>query len=183
MNAVYGLSLQTGAGFGRVVQIAWHTPDIPAAAERFAAEMGAGPFYLFEHIKLEKSCYRGIAAEFDHSSAYGQLGGVMIELIHQHDDRSSAVRDMYGRGEEGVHHIAVFVDSIDAAIRKANAQGLATALDATTADGVRFVMVDDRRNSGVMLEFYEPVAALKKFYEFVQRKSVGWDRRDVLRRI
>ena len=68
------------------VQIAYHVPDPEAAAERYAREHGWGPFFLMEHIALERSLHRGTPAKFDHSSAYGQAGELMIELITQHDD-------------------------------------------------------------------------------------------------
>jgi catechol 2,3-dioxygenase-like lactoylglutathione lyase family enzyme len=183
MKAGLELAVSTGAEFGRVVQFAIHAPSIETFARRWSNEMGAGPFYLLEHIALAKSLYRGVPARFDHSSAYGQLGDIMIELIHQHDDAPSAVRDMFAAHEAGLHHAAIFVDDIDAAVREAGRRGMAITLDAETADGVRFVMADARVPYGCMLEFYEPLGALKKFYAFVRRKSEGWDRKDYLRKL
>lgn len=170
-------------GFGPVVQYAFHAPDIESAARRWASERGAGPFYLLEHIELETSAYRGRPAPFDHSSAYGWLGEVMIELIHQHDDQPSAVRDMFDARSEGLHHAAVIVDDLETALEDAWARNMACALDATTKDGVRFVMADARSEYGVMLEFYEPTPALTKFYDFIRRKSSGWTGEDYLRRL
>lgn len=177
------LAVSTGAEFGRVVQFAIHAPSIEMLARRWSKEMGAGPFYLLEHIALAKSFYRGVPARFDHSSAYGQLGEIMIELIHQHDNAPSAVRDMFAAEESGLHHTAIFVDDIDAAVREATRRGMAIALDAETVEGVRFVMADARARYGCMLEFYEPSGALKKFYNFIRRKSEGWDGRDYLRKL
>lgn len=169
--------------FGNIVQLAYHAPDIETAALWFAKELGAGPFFLLEHIELQDCHYRSASAVFDHSSAYGQYGDIMIELIHQHDDALSPVRDMYAAGEEGLHHAAVFVDNVDAAIKEAGNQGMQCALDATTKNGVRFIMVDAREEYGFMLEFYERTSALEKFYAFVKRKSDGWDSADPLRRL
>ncbi len=183
MKAGLELAVSTGAEFGRVVQFAIHAPSIEALARRWSHDMGAGPFYLLERIALAKSFYRGAPARFDHSSAYGQLGDIMIELIHQHDDAPSAVRDMFAAHETGLHHAAIFVDAIDAAIGEAARRGMPIALDAATADGVRFVMADARAQHGCMLEFYEPSDALRKFYAFIRRKSVGWDGNDYLRKL
>jgi catechol 2,3-dioxygenase-like lactoylglutathione lyase family enzyme len=169
--------------FGEIVQIAYHAPDIERAANWFATALKAGPFYLLEHVGLSTSLYRGNETPFDHSSAYGQYGDIMIELIHQHDDQPSAVRDMYAANAEGLHHFAIFVDNLDAAIEEAVAAGMACALDATTTDGVRFVMVDAREAHGCMLEFYEQSELLDKFYSFVKRKSRNWDRSEVLRHL
>lgn len=169
--------------FGDVVQIAYHAPNIEKLAAWFAAELGAGPFYLLEHIALKSSLYRGEPVAFDHSSAYGQFGDVMIELIHQHDDQPSAVRDMYDAHMKGLHHAAIFVDDLAAAMRDATESGMAIALDAHTADGVHFVMADAREKYGFMLEFYEPSPSLLKFYQFIRRKSENWNGNDPLRRL
>lgn len=169
--------------FGPVVQIAYHAPDIERAAAFFASEFGAGPFYLLRHIPLKTCAYRGAPSSFDHSSAYGQLGDVMIELIHQHDNALSAVRDMYGPDDEGLHHAAVFVSDIEQAVSKTHEAGFQCALDAITIDGVRFVMADWRDQLGFMLEFYERQPALDKFYAYVRRKAENWDGKDILRRL
>jgi hypothetical protein len=181
--ASLALDISIGAEFGRVAQLAVHAPSIQDLAARFADEMGAGPFYLMEHIPLQRSLYRGAPAPFDHSSAYGQLGEVMIELIHQHGDEPSAIRDMYAAGETGLHHAAIFVDVLDEAVGRAHQAGMAIALDATTLDGVRFVMADARASYGCMLELYERSPALKKFYSFIRRKAEGWDGGAPLRRL
>jgi hypothetical protein len=166
-----------------IVQIAYHVPDPAAAAARYAREWGWGPFFLFEHIALTRSLYRGATRPFDHSSAYGQAGDVMVELISQHDDEPSVLRDMYSREQTGLHHVAMFVDSLSAALKAARSQGHAIALEATTADGTEFAMVDRRADLGHMLEYYEPRAGLAKFYAYVKRKSIGWDGSDPVRRL
>lgn len=183
MGEGLSFSVAIGAEFGRVVQFAFHAPSIEEHAARWAGEMGAGPFYIFDRIALSKSLYRGAATRFDHSSAYGQLGDMMIELIHQHDDTPSAVRDMFAADEAGLHHAAIFVDNVAKAIAQAERRGMAIALDAVTADGVRFVMADARAKYGCMLEFYEPSELLRNFYAFVRRKSESWNGADPLRRL
>jgi len=172
-----------GAEFGRVVQYAFHAPEIESAARRWSSSMRAGPFILLDHIGLAASRYRGNAMKFDHSSAYGQCGSMMIELIHQHDDSPSAVRDMFDAKTEGLHHIAVFVDDLAQSIEQARREGMEIALDAMTNDGVGFVVVDARQRHGVMLEVSEPSPALLRFYGYVKRKSENWAGADFLRRL
>ncbi len=107
----------------------------------------------------------------------------MIELIHQHDDQPSAVRDMYSTQTMGLHHGAVFVDDLASSMRDVERKGMAIALDAHTADGVHFAMADAREQYGFMLEFYEPSPLLLKFYQFIRRKSENWDGSDILRKL
>ncbi|HVW67405.1 MAG TPA: VOC family protein, partial [Steroidobacteraceae bacterium] len=166
----------------RPVQIAYHVPDPAAVAVRFARELGWGPFYLMEHIPLDTCLYRGRPAAFDHTSAYGQAGDLMVELITQHDDNPSVLRDVFAAGETGVHHVACFVPDLQAALNDFRAKGYAIALEASTR-GTSFAMVDAVSSVGHMLELYEPGAGLRRFYDFVKRQAQGWDGVNAVRRL
>jgi Glyoxalase/Bleomycin resistance protein/Dioxygenase superfamily len=165
------------------VQIAYHVPDPERAAHSFARTFGWGPFYLFEHIPLTKCLYRGAPAIFDHSSAYGQAGELMIELISQHDDRPSVLRDLYAHDAVGVHHVAHFVPSLPEALDQARMAGSGIALDACTATGTHFAMLDTSSDLGHMTEIYEGSGDLLKFYRFVRRAADGWNGAEPLRRL
>jgi catechol 2,3-dioxygenase-like lactoylglutathione lyase family enzyme len=164
-----------------VVQVAYHVPDPIAAARDYALKFGWGPFFYFEHIALSSCLYRGAAARFDHSSAYGQAGDLMIELITQHDDTPSVLRDLYAANSVGVHHVARFVPNLPEALARANADGVEVALDACTATGTRFAMLDTSKQLGHMIELYEGVGDMLRFYRFVRRAAEGWNGADPLR--
>jgi hypothetical protein len=78
--------------------------------------------------------------------------------------------------------VACFVESLPAALAEWRARGLEIALEAETANGTAFAMVDVVRERGHMLELYER-AKLTAFYELVRSTSVGWDGRDPVRRL
>jgi hypothetical protein len=165
------------------VQIAYHVPDPASAARECARRFGWGPFFLFEHIALSSCLYRGEAAAFDHSSAYGQAGEMMIEFITQHDDTPSVLRDLYPSDGVGVHHMAHFVPDLHQALERARAADTAVALDARTATGTRFAMLDTTQHLGHMIELYEGSGDLLKFYRFVRRAADGWSGDEPLRRL
>ena len=165
------------------VQIAYHVPDPERAAREFSIKFGWGPFFLLEHIPLSQCLYRGAPASFDHSSAYGQAGELMIELITQHDDSPSVLRDLFAGDQVGVHHIAQFVPELEVALERSRAAGSAVALDARTTTGTRFAMIDESRDLGHMIELYESSADLARFYRFVKRAAEGWDGTEALRRL
>jgi catechol 2,3-dioxygenase-like lactoylglutathione lyase family enzyme len=164
------------------VQIAYHVPDPEASARQFARDFGWGPFFLYEHISLASCLYRGVPASFDHSSAYGQAGEIMVELITQHDDRPSVLRDLYGAAAVGIHHVAHFVPDLAAALDQAGAAGAEVALDACTSTGTRFAMLDTTRRLGHMIELYEGTGGLLKFYRHVRRAAESWDGAEPVRR-
>ena len=158
-------------------------PDPERAARDFSRQFGWGPFFYFEHIALSSCHYRGLPAVFDHGSAYGQAGDRMVELITQYDDSPSVLRDLYPAKASGVHHMAYFVPSLPQALLDAEERGLEVALDATTATGTRFAMLDATPLLGHMIEVYEGTGDLLKFYRYVRRAAEGWDGTDPLRRL
>jgi len=170
-------------GCVKPVQIAYHVPDPERAAHDYAERFGWGPFFLLEHIPLARCEYRGATARFDHSSAYGQAGDLMIELITQHDDTPSVLRDLFAADQVGVHHVAHFVPSLGGSLDEARKRGIVIALNACTATGTEFAMLDVAAQFGHLLELYEPAPDLLKFYRYVRRCADDWDGKDPLRRL
>ena len=163
------------------VQLAYHVPDSREAALQCARLRGWGPFYIMERIPLDFARYRGAETPWIHTSAYGQAGEVMVELISQPDATPSVLRERFARHEEGLHHIACFVEDLPSAIAAQRQQGFELALEARTTTGVDFVMIDTVATLGHMIELYEPNSALKDFYAFIRRKADGWDGRHPVR--
>ncbi|HEX7373481.1 MAG TPA: VOC family protein, partial [Steroidobacteraceae bacterium] len=112
-----------------------------------------------------------------------QAGELMVELITQHNDGPSALRDMYAPHETGIHHVAYFVTDLRAALDEFGARGAVIALDARTSTGVEFAMIDPAQRLGHMLELYEPGEDLKRFYAYVRKSAAGWDGSRPLRRL
>ena len=163
------------------VQIAYFVNDIREAARRMSSITGAGPFYVIENIELEWSEHRNKTCQFVHSSAYGQWGNIMMELVQQEGDGPSPFRDMYGVGEEGIHHVACFVDSIEETIRHYEEQGFPLATRAKARVGTEFAFIDTSKLLGHMLEIYVPDETLSGFYDLVKEASVDWDGSHILR--
>jgi len=168
-----------------VRQLAYKVNDLEAAARAHHRAFGSGPFFVLRHVALASSYHRGTARPFDHSSAYGQWGSVMVELVVQHNADDSALHEMfpYGSGREGLHHAALFVDDLDAAIARFEAEGAPLAQLSVTAGGTAFAFVDTRASLGHMLELYEPTEQLTGFYDFAAAAAQGWDGRDLLREL
>jgi hypothetical protein len=168
--------------FDPVVQIAYYVDDPAAAAQEWATERGAGPFFLRRHIPVTDVTHRGAASSFDHTSAYGWWGDIMVELFTQHDDAPSAVRERFASGETGLHHLACFVDEIHAALARCEAAGLTVAQTAY-AGTTLFAFVDDVTRHGHYWELYEGSERLRGFYAMVRQASVGWNGDDPVREL
>jgi hypothetical protein len=166
-------------------QIAYFVPDLHEAAAAHARSFGSGPFFVLEHVALAHSEHRGVAQPLDHSSAYGQWGTVMVELVVQHNADPSAFHDMYpaGSGRFGVHHTALIVEDLAAAIAGFEADGMALAQYASTATGTDFAFVDAVSRYGHMIELYEPTPTLTGFYAMVAAAAENWDGSDPIRKL
>lgn len=156
-----------GTVFGPPVQIAYVVDDPRAEAARWEQTYGAGPFVVREHIPVDHVVHRGRPSSFDHTSAYGWWGTVMIELFCQHDDAPSAVTERFGAGHTGLHHVACFVDDLATALARAADAGLTTAMTAR-AGATEFAFVDDVERRGHYWELYEGSPALRSFYAQVE---------------
>jgi hypothetical protein len=168
-----------------VRQLAYKVNDLEAAAAAHHCQFGSGPFFVLRHVALSSSQHRGIERPFDHSSAYGQWGSVMVELVVQHNPDPSALHDMFphGSGREGLHHAALFVDDLQSEIARFESLGSPLAQLSVTQTGTAFAFVDTRASLGHMLELYEPTVQLTGFYDFVAQAAQGWDGRDLIREL
>ncbi len=164
-----------------LVQIAYFVTDAQLAAQRAVIEFGAGPFFFVPRIELAWGEHRGRPQLFLHSSAYGQWGNLMLEFVQQDEAGPSPFRDMYQPGQEGIHHMAMMVDSLSEAYREVARQGHALAAKAMTRTGTEFAFVDRVASHGHMLEIYESSAALKGFYQMVADAALDWDGRESIR--
>jgi len=156
------------------VQIAYAVDDVVSAAESWVAR-GAGPFFVRQHIAVTNSRMYGESAPFDHSSAYGQYGDLMIELLcehHRDDDRVGP--------RVGVHHLAFFVDDVASAQPLLAAHGWPEVLYAE-AGLTPFAMHDATSELGHLIEIYHDGERLRGFYDMVRSAAAGWDGADPVR--
>ena len=168
--------------FGSAVQIAYVVDDPEATARAWAHDFGAGPFFLNRHIPVTDVVHRGKASSFDHTSAYGWWGSIMVELFCQHNDDPTAITERFTRGTGGLHHMACIVPSLDGALDRAASMGLVVAQSAK-AGATTFVFVDDVARHGHYWELYESSPGLLGFYAMVRAAHENWDGRDPVRDI
>jgi hypothetical protein len=170
-----------GALLAAPVQIAYAVPDAEAAAKAWVRDFGAGPFFVRSHIALVDVIHRGRPGTFDHTSAYGQWGSLMVELVVDHGHDGSPIRDVYAPGETGLHHLAFVVDDLDETIKTLVASGHEIAMSARTTGGTEFHFVDTMATHGHMLELYERSKRLRDFYAMIASAARDWNGADPVR--
>lgn len=168
-----------------VRQLAYYVPDMEAAARAHSAAFSSGPYLVFRHVPLTSSLHRGVERAFDHSSAYGQWGEVMVEFVELHSDEPSAISDLFpaGSGRYGLHHTAIMVEDLATAIACFEADGMPLAQLSKTAVGTEFAFIDASARLGHMIELYEASEGLSGFYDMVRAAAQGWDGSEVIREL
>lgn len=158
----------------RIVQMAFVVTDLQAAATRFAQALGVGPFLLNSHVRLIDPHHRGVPVRTDFSLALAQAGDVQLELVAQHDDTPSVYRDLYPKGAEGFHHVAIIVPDVGAEVARLAALGFATASTGRFGDA-EFAYVDTSPALGHMIELLPDTGTIRRFFAKVRREAEAWD--------
>lgn len=167
-----------------IVQIAYYVNDVETAAKKAHDTFGTGPFFIYKNIELVDVTYRGHKSELDHTSAYAQAGPVMIEFTQQNNNTQSTFTDMYTEGEEGFHHVAIFIDDVKEEMSRLQGKGYETVTHYFTREGnVEVAFIDTRSILGHMVELYKPVDALTRFYSAVAKSVENWDGKELFRYI
>ena len=164
-----------------LVQLAYRVTDIEAACRRWARTMGAGPFLLRRNMQVTTT-HHGEPAAYDHSAAFGQWGPVMLELIEVHRCFPESLLEVVEHDSVGqLHHVACFVDDLDATSNQLQADGTDLVMEVMSTSGIRTHFLDTRSTSGCLLELYTPNEHLQGLYDRVKALAVDWDGSDPVR--
>ena len=148
-----------------ICQVAYFVPDARAAALQYHQRFGCGPFQVVPEIPLAWARLNGEPIDFVHTSAFGQWGDVMLELVQLDSELFSLFE------QPGIHHVAIMVDSLTDAYAHFEGKGFEIALKAETLTGTEFGFVDAREQMGHLIELYEKSEGLVGFYEHIKAAS------------
>ena len=171
---VYSLAVPEIHHIGYVVT------DLRAGAEHFSSRYGAGPFLGMEHLEFDHVDYLGEPALYDHSSAFGQWGPMLVELTQVHDAQPAGFRDALVKPGGGVGHVAWLVDSLADEVERLTAAGH-RAFHSGRTGPASAVWFDGGELVGHPIEVLQRRDEILGFYEMVRSAADGWDGSDPLR--
>lgn len=158
--------------------IGYVVDDIPRAVGWAVSTLGAGPFFLIEHLEFDEVTFAGEPAAYDHSSAFGQWGELKLELTQVHSAAPAGLAEALGGA--GFGHVAWLADDLEAETARLTAAGL--PLFHTGRSGpVRAHWFDARGTLGHHVEVLQRSPELLGFYERIRAAADGWDGADPLR--
>jgi methylmalonyl-CoA/ethylmalonyl-CoA epimerase len=154
--------------------------DLRSGVETFSATYGAGPFFAMEHIAFEEVSYLDGPARYDHSSAFGQWGPILVELSQVHEAWPDGLAACLVKPGAGIGHVAWLADSLTDETERLRELGL-TPFHAGRTGPASAVWFDGGPLLGHPVEVLQRRDELLGFYAMVREASIGWDGSQPLR--
>jgi hypothetical protein len=154
--------------------------DMRSGVQKFVASTDAGPFYAMEHIAFDEVTYQGEAAVYDHSSAFGAWGPLLVELTQVHDAQPAGLARALAAPGTGIGHVAWLADDLESETARLEAVGL-RQFHTGRAGPASAVWFDGGTIFGHPVEVLQRRAEILRFYEMVRDAAEGWDGSDSFR--
>ncbi len=135
----------------KINQIGIVVKDVARAADFYQRTFGV-TFQVIDRPK-ETCQLHGVDSCFQMKTALGNIAGLQIELIQVIEGRTAHVEFMEAHGE-GLHHVGVYVEDIEAEIMACNKEGI-DVISRGEFMGVKWVYMDSTRTAGAVMEFIE----------------------------
>jgi hypothetical protein len=165
---------------GAIRQLAF-VPDDPDATLKFWIEsMGVGPFYKLEHLPYEDVIYRGKPISIDVSVALACWGDLQIEIVMQHDDVVSGYTESNNARRNGLHHVLVESDDVDALHASWLARGAIELMTGNVPGSGRFIYLDVG-DGGPHVELVHLTPKVYRLFDYIRDQARIWDGSDPIR--
>ena len=165
---------------GPIVQLAYLPSDFDATLKHWTETMGVGPFYLMKDVALGGMKYRGQPSGAVFSIAIAYWGDIQIELVRAENDEPSINTGEYAV-KDRLHHVCVFVDSIDEARAACAAAGAEVLVEGTVGADGAVIYVDAGGGPGHVIELLQNMSGADAVYQMIKDAGKDWDGSDPLR--
>jgi len=171
-----------GQPLGGVGQTAFIVPDLQEAIHHWAANMGAGPFFVLPNLLAPGQTYRGAPSTADVTLAMGFSGHMQIELIQPLDQDPSVYRETIEKRGFGYHHMGIAFEDVEAASRDYQARGYHEAYRAAVPTGGEVVYLDNGTGADIgFIELLPVTPGMDETFTRFWEASRDWDGRDPIR--
>ncbi len=167
---------------GPVGQLAYLPQDFDAAVKHWTETMGVGPFYLMENVALGDAKYKGVPTAAVFSIAIAYWGDVQIELIRPENAEPSIYCGEYAVTDQ-LHHICIFVDSIEEARAACAEAGAEILVEGTVGEDGSVIYVDAGQGPGGVIELLQNMTGADAIFQMIKDASVDWDGSEPLRKL
>jgi len=171
-----------GARIGTVLQAAYVVADIRKAIAFYQQRMGAGPFFVLDHVKSPSRIYRGKSFPAEASVAMAFAGNLNIELMQVHDDAPSVLREGIERYGYGFHHFGVPYDDMEAALKTYLDEGYVEVTRNRVPTGGEVIFLDPPHPAHPgYIELLPVNPGMEETFGRFWRAAQDWDGKDPIR--
>ena len=164
------------------MQVCWLVPDLEEAIDGWVRSAGVGPFFWFDDVGATGGVHRGEPADFPTSTAaIAYAGDVQVELVCQENDEPGVFRDLFARGEYGLHHMALVCEDYEAERDIYVEAGAELAYEAYVGS-TRTCWVDTSPTLGFMVELLEPSRSRSRGFAAMRAAAESWDGKNPITR-
>ena len=157
------------------MQMCWVVADLYAGIDSWVRNAGVGPFFCFDGVPFAEGRYRGGPADFPAvTAAIAYAGDLQIELVCQDNDEPGIFRDLFSRGQSGLHHMALTCHDYEAERDTYLATGAELAFEGQL-DGSRTCWVDTSPSLGFMVELLEDSPERQRAFATMRAAAEAWD--------
>lgn len=160
--------------FGPIMQHGYVVHDVAEAAHRWAERVGAGPFYVLEHLVMDHYVYRGLPTPLELRLAFGYWGPIQIELIQPLNAAETLYSDALRHSAGILNHCATVVADIDGLLAARQLQDRVLHAGAMPT-GVRFVYLERYLPDGCHLELIQAPQSTLAAFGGMQAAAQHWN--------
>jgi hypothetical protein len=158
---------------GPIRQNGYVVRDLDAAMAEWLA-LGIGPWVTLGPLE-QTMTFRGQTSQVTITLAFAQSGELQLELIQQTGDAPTAYQEFLDAGREGFHHLAWWVDDIDAVRADMVAAGHPPVFEGDGGGAARFFYADAPTVAASFLEVMELNDMTRGLADHVRQAAEGWD--------
>ena len=160
-------------GSYRFFQLGFVVDDVIAAATRWAATFGVGPFHVLR--PRETPCtHRGAESAVSLQVAVAQAGPAQIELVQQHCDRPSIFRDLLDSGRSAFHQVCTVTGDYTATKAHYERQGYELACE-LLGPGQHVAFYDTVADFGFFTEVVQETPEFLQQLDTIAQTCATWD--------
>lgn len=161
---------------GEIFQFGYVVDDLDEAIAHWSTKLQVGPFFVVRHAKYATFAFNGADEAPDVSLAFAYSGDANIELIQQHDDTPSVFLDFRRRHGEGLQHVGVLSQDLDADTKRLAAAGAGMIMRLINAgNGIETRFFDTELHPGAMLELIQHTTAAEAGFVAMKAAAKAWD--------
>jgi hypothetical protein len=156
-----------------ITHVGYVVDEIEPAVDWAVSTFNAGPFFVISHMRFDFCTFGGEPASYDHTSAFGQWGPIMIELTVVHSANPPEFAEVIGATVPQFGHVGMLSDDLYADSAILEQAGGGGPIAAHWHDG--------RARLGHHVEILTRSPQIERFYASITAASEGWDGSEPLR--